>query len=200
MRKKSHISLAGQMMRSLETDGVLNYKITFCLGNILPDCKPSFVTTPHTYDETFNKICEKMDELIRNFDPARGITMRKTLCMGEITHYIADYFTFPHNSHYTGNLKDHCVYEGDLKRELKSYITAGGADTLKDEFRIYGSVEELVEFIREIHDEYMTAERCIEDDIHYSIIACNTVTGSLLNMCCRLREEYLKNQEYVFVS
>ena len=179
MRKKSHISLAGHMMRSLETDGVLNYKMTFCLGNILPDCKPSFVTTPHTYDETFTKICEKMEELIEDFNPAKGITMKKTLQMGEITHYIADYFTFPHNSHYTGNLKDHCVYEGDLKRQLKSYINSGEAVELQDEVKVYGSVEELISFVKEVHDEYMTEERCIEDDIHYSIIACSSVPGFL---------------------
>ena len=29
--------------------------------------------------------------------------------LGEVIHYLADYFTFPHNTIYPGNLKDHCV-------------------------------------------------------------------------------------------
>ena len=33
-----------------------------------------------------------------------------------ITHYVSDYFTFPHNANYPGNLKDHCIYEEELKK------------------------------------------------------------------------------------
>ena len=50
MRKKSHISLAGQIMDSMELDNVFDYRLPFYVGSIWPDCRPSFVTTPHKFD------------------------------------------------------------------------------------------------------------------------------------------------------
>lgn len=56
MRKKSHISLAGQIMDSMELDNVFDYRLPFYVGSIWPDCRPSFVTTPHKFDITFDDI------------------------------------------------------------------------------------------------------------------------------------------------
>ena len=44
--------------------------------------------------------------------------------VGEVVHYIADYFTFPHNEIYPGNLKDHCMYEKELKLYLREYLNS----------------------------------------------------------------------------
>ena len=200
MRKKSHISLAGQMMNSLEVEGILNHRMTFYLGNILPDCKPSFLTTPHSFDETFAEIGRKMETLVSSFDVSRGMTMAKTLRIGEVTHYIADYFTFPHNKHYDGSLKDHCCYEGDLKRRLKEYIDSGRAMILKGSIQISDTVEDLLTYIKEHHQEYMSRKRCIKDDMDYIITVCTSVLASLISMCCRLTEELIKRPKYVFAS
>ena len=61
MRKKSHISLAGQIMDSLRLEEVFDYKLPFYVGSIWPDCRPSFLTTPHTFDKTEEKL-EKQGE------------------------------------------------------------------------------------------------------------------------------------------
>lgn len=200
MRKKSHVSLAGQMMNSLEIKGILNHRLTFCLGNILPDCKPSFLTTPHSFDETFVTIGEKMAALVGSFDINRGMTMGKTLRLGEVTHYVADYFTFPHNKHYDGNLKDHCYYEGDLKRRLKEYIDSGRAMNLKEQVEIFDTVEDLLTYIKERHSEYMSRKRCVKEDMDYIITVCTSVMASLIHMCCRLTEELIQKPRYIFAS
>ena len=49
-------------------------------------------------------------------------TIKGARDLGQIIHYTADYFTFPHNKHYTGNLKDHCVYEKHLLLALREYL------------------------------------------------------------------------------
>jgi hypothetical protein len=199
MRKKSHISLAGQMMNALETDNTMHHRLTFYLANILPDCKPSFLTTPHTFDDTFEKLGEKMRKLVSGFEDAKGMTMRKTLCLGEITHYVADYFTFPHNTHYDGNLKDHCYYEGDLKRRLKKYIKSGQAMILKGQIQVFGKIEDLLVFIKERHREYMSRKRCVQDDMDYIITVCTSVMASLMHMCIHTQEKK-KNAGYIRVS
>lgn len=48
--------------------------------------------------------------------------------LGQVSHYLADYFTFPHNKIYPGGFKDHCSYEERLKRDLRSYIKSGEAE------------------------------------------------------------------------
>ena len=40
--------------------------------------------------------------------------------LGEIFHYIADYFTFPHNKTFTGSLVEHNSYEKELIRHFLS--------------------------------------------------------------------------------
>lgn len=53
MRKKSHIALAGFLVQGMDNE-VLNHRWkSFYFGNVLPDCKWSFVTMRHEYDGTF---------------------------------------------------------------------------------------------------------------------------------------------------
>ncbi len=50
--------------------------------------------------------------------------------MGVVMHYLADYFTFPHNVTYGGSLKDHCLYERDMKYALRSYVRTSEAQQI----------------------------------------------------------------------
>lgn len=198
MRKKSHISLAGQMMKSMELEKIMKHRLTFYLGSILPDCRPSFLTTPHSFDETFLQIGEQMRKMVHDFVGKEHLTMAGTIQLGEVTHYIADYFTFPHNKHYTGNLKDHCTYEGDLKRRLKEFIQSGKAMELRDQVQVFDTVEELISYIRQRHQEYMSRPRCIREDMEYIIIVCSSVMVSLLHMCFVLTTEWIQKPSYMF--
>ena len=73
MRKKSHISLAGQIMDSMNLENVFDYKLPFYIGSIWPDCRPSFVTTPHKFDITFHDIEKKLSKFIANYNPEEGM-------------------------------------------------------------------------------------------------------------------------------
>ena len=143
MRKKSHISLAGQIMNSMELDNVFDYRLPFYVGSIWPDCRPSFVTTPHKFDITFDDIERKISKFIANYDKDKGMNMRRCAGLGVIIHYIADYFTFPHNDHYPGNVKDHCYYERDLKFGMRAFLQTEEAAQIKEHVAAYDSVEEL---------------------------------------------------------
>ena len=80
---------------------------TFYLGSILPDCVPSFITRRHSKEETFEILKEEIHSLTDYYDSARGIDAYFCRHLGIITHYIADYFTYPHNSLFPGNIKEH---------------------------------------------------------------------------------------------
>ena len=127
MRKKSHLALAGFLIQGMDHE-VLNRRWrSFYFGNILPDCKPSFVTVRHEYDGTFDMMAEMLRALVSEEGYWSIDTADYMMDLGQVFHYIADYFTYPHNSHYPGNIKDHCHYENHLKHGLRAYIRSGEA-------------------------------------------------------------------------
>ena len=182
MRKKSHISLAGQIMDSMELDNVFDYRLPFYVGSIWPDCRPSFVTTPHKFDITFDDIERKISKFIANYDKDKGMNMRRCAGLGVIIHYIADYFTFPHNEIYPGNLKDHCMYEKELKLYLREYLNSEEAMEKQSSLRDFCSVESLIDFIRQEHREYLRTFHSVAEDCRYIIQLCRNVVRGIVQL------------------
>lgn len=64
MRKKSHILLARYLADQMQTTASLqSHRKAFCLGSILPDIKPSFITKRHEFYGTFEDVKRRMREL-----------------------------------------------------------------------------------------------------------------------------------------
>lgn len=60
LRKKSHILLARYLADQMPANESLqSHRKAFCLGNILPDIQPSFVTKRHEYFGTFDEVQER---------------------------------------------------------------------------------------------------------------------------------------------
>ena len=104
--------------------------------------------------------------------------------LGEVIHYIADYFTFPHNPHYTGNLKDHCVYEKHLKYSLREYIQSGEAEknrvSIQQSVQNLGSVEAICEFIQNAHNMYVKLKNTVEGDCRQIVSLCHQVVEAVI--------------------
>ena len=169
MRKKSHLSLAGFLVQGMDNEVLSRRWRSFYLGNILPDCKPSFVTVRHEYDKTF----DLMAELLRALAEEEGYWSMDTAHymrdLGQIVHYIADYFTFPHNRTYPGNLKDHCSYEEVLKLRLREYLKTDKKDRWPFVQCHFGSAEALCDFIKLRHEEYLRRKIDVEEDIRHIV-------------------------------
>ena len=143
LRKKSHILVARYLADQMPaTKSLQSHRKAFCLGSILPDIKPSFLTKKHEYFGTFEEIQGKMKALIDN-DPKGSKERVYWRRFGEVMHYMADYFTFPHNKNFTGNLYEHNKYEKHLKNHLKRYIESGAADRMVILPVNFGSFREL---------------------------------------------------------
>ena len=179
MRKKSHISLAWYLMNSEGMGSLKQHKGSFYLGSILPDCVPSFLVRRHTIEDSFAVLTKEFQKLVSHFDPQKGIDCYFCRHLGVITHYISDYFTFPHNANYPGNLKDHCIYEEELKKHLRSYVKS--PDTKNS--RLVGMVhtpKEILDFVARMHELYMQAESVVKRDCEYIIFLCHTVVDAIL--------------------
>ena len=185
MRKKSHISLAKYIVKDMEVPVMMDHRKAFYLGSILPDCKPSFLTHRHEFDGTFEMVKERICDLsldaeliLRN---ARAFMRR----LGEIIHYIADYFTFPHNLIYEGGFKDHCVYEKELKLRLVEYVRSGEAFRTRIDVRKFETPEAVCSFIRSAHAEYLSREHGVKEDCEFIVRICHQVVQAIMNLVNR---------------
>ena len=180
MRKKSHISLAKGIIHGLDMDTRIKHRLSFYIGSIWPDLTPSFLVRKHNINDTFHIFQRKMESFISKYRLDKDMGIMTTLRMGVITHYIADYFTFPHNSHYDGNLKDHCVYEEELKHRMYSYIDNIKENTCKYQVKYMESLKQVEEYIKDKHRNYMSIKGNTADDCGYSFEACINVVASLM--------------------
>ena len=178
MRKKSHISLARFLVKGLNNDILYHRRKAFYVGSLLPDCRPSFLTMRHEYDETFRLVEKKLRRLTQVHEPYTD-SMRYMIDLGQVLHYIADYFTFPHNSHYPGGLKEHCKYEEYLKRGLRTYIREGNAVFHSEETKKFASAEDILAYIRVNHSVYMKSNSTVEEDCEYITRVCSQVLAAI---------------------
>ena len=189
MRKKSHISLAKYIVDSLNEQNLQKHKKAFYLGSILPDCKPSFLTTRHEIQETFDQVEEK----IRCLSSGENVKNLRVYFrdLGQVIHYVADYFTFPHNRNYTGTLRDHCTYEKRLKQSLKEYIRSGEAARNSEKARRFRSPEAICEFIRRAHEAYMSRRTNVERDCRMIVVLCHQVVEGIIRLFGEQNGRYL---------
>ena len=183
MRKKSHILLARYLADQIPDDQSLqSHRKAFCFGSILPDIKPSFITKRHEFFGTFDEIQGKMQNLIDIGieDSNQRVYWRR---LGEVIHYMADYFTFPHNRIYTGSLSNHNYYEKILKRELKSCILNGEAQKYLEPAIYFSSFSALIEYIKTIHENYLNESRNVDNDMKFILNMCYQVIQGVIQLC-----------------
>jgi hypothetical protein len=192
MRKKSHISLANYLIENMNFKELQDYKKSFYWGSILPDCVPSFITRKHNIDETFDILKKEILKVTDNYDMNRGFTRYYSRHLGVITHYLADYFTLPHNTTFTGSLKEHCSYEKELKFALKKYVSSEEANLMREKSVLFHTVDEILDFIKKMHKEYLNAIKAVKVDCKYIVELCHIVVDAILQIFEYERNRILK--------
>ena len=182
VRKKSHILLARYLADQMPANESLqSHRKAFCLGNILPDIQPSFVTKRHEDFGTFDEVQGKIRRLVQSGAGYNDrVFWRRS---GEVMHYIADYFTFPHNKTFDGTFYQHNTYEKHLKNELKAFVLEGKADVYTEKKIHFETLNQLLQYIKEHHRRYLNCKRNMDDDIHYILTVCYQVFQGLFQLC-----------------
>lgn len=201
MRKKSHISLAKHIVNVSTMQNFDKHKKAFYIGSILPDCRPSFLTKRHEINATFDLVKNGIERLTQGYDHIEELSTAYFTRLGEVVHYVADYFTFPHNKEYPGNMKQHCIYEGELKHKLREYIrniTESNIHNWKEKMQFeeieqFHSVADICEFIRKAHENYIHQEvHSVEADCRYIVEVCSKIAMAILHVCMLKIEEKAK--------
>lgn len=187
MRKKSHVSLAVYLINNLDSGLLMNHRKAFIMGSILPDCKPSFVTTKHNMEETFDMVSEFISQLTVESSDFRRISTAYCRRLGEVTHYIADYFTYPHNDMFEGSIKDHCIYEKEQMEYLKKYMESGEIYINRNIVNSFSGPEDICEFIKKLHLQYKSGENTVDNDCKYIVALCCIIVEGILKLLIESR-------------
>lgn len=182
LRKKSHISLAKYILNDMQFPIMQAHRKAFYIGNVLPDCKPSFITQRHEFFETFDMIKREISNLSEAdvLDSMKGRIYVRHL--GEVIHYIADYFTFPHNIHYEGNIKDHCIYEKYLKFRIREYVKSKEVYSGRINTDEFTNAEAIFEYVQKAHEEYLSKKRNVDEDCYFIVLVCSHVVQAILHL------------------
>lgn len=192
MRKKSHISLARFLVESLNNEDLKRHRLSFYIGSILPDIKPSFLYKRHEIEETFPDIRRHIERLSEGQKVIEKTGRKYYMDLGQISHYLADYFTFPHNKSYPGGLKEHCSYEEKLKKDLRRYIKNGDAaqKSVSLKHSSFGNADALCNFIQKAHEDYMDRKHDVEDDIRHIIDVNEQALEGMIRLLDKSRAEW----------
>ncbi len=191
MRKKSHISLARHIVRMSNIPSFEKHKKAFYVGSVMPDIKPSFFAKRHEIEETFAQVEKYIRQLTKGYRSFDELSTMYFVRLGEVVHYIADYFTYPHNKEFPGSMAQHCVYEGELKHKLRKYIKdfdEGNFIVWKNRLESgnmqrFQSSDDILTFLKQEHRRYIRMEHhSVEADCKCIVDVCSMVSMAILHV------------------
>ena len=151
-------------------------KRAFSYGNIKPDL-PSLTRKHHTLENCLFNTCEYSSKLMNESVSLVHFSTQ----MGEICHYICDFFCYYHlNEEIHNKNLHHFFYEVSLHHELLRLL-------LKKKLKVVPSMQEprkgINSIILEMRKSYCSQPPCKKKDIDYafqtSVRACESIIYSL---------------------
>ncbi len=168
MWKSSHIRLAKYLANKQEFSCLNNHRLGFFLGSILPDCVPSFITRRHRIEATFSILKEELQKI----EVRSKVDFYFCLHLGIILHYVADYFTYPHNCAFHGTFMEHCIWEWKQQKCLKSLLQRS-LDSPQQS-------TDLMKYLLKMHYKYSEEGISVETDCRYAVEVCYTFVTSAI--------------------
>ncbi len=182
MRKKAHIYLAKYIADTLDWAPLNEYRKEFYAGSILPDCVPSFITKRHEFNGCFDDTMDLVKKLAACGED-KGAGMRSYAArLGIVTHYLADFFTYPHNTKFPGSMANHCHYEKYLTIELKKYMTTMRAGEITSHLKQMDSVSDIARFVAKAHEKYLDEVLGLDNDLSYIVEVVFEVVCAIIRL------------------
>ncbi len=177
MRTADHMNLSRYIMDHTDAGASKLQKAVFVFGSIEPDINMLTYLRGSIHGEeklrghNYENVMKYMEKLTKKLEKGGMGTIRQSFLLGKLVHYVADSFTYPHNSIFPGNLGEHCQYETELHGYVNKMIASADVnmDSIDDEL-------DIVEYLRELHDRYVSETPGGENDYGYITHAISVVT------------------------
>lgn len=109
MTVESHRQMALGIYKWMSHHHMPLNKTFFVFGNLYPDVCFSFISRPHIYSKTIFSTKNLLMKLYLGRKNPRSACF--SFYLGIATHYICDYFCYPHTSAFWGDSHEHTEYE-----------------------------------------------------------------------------------------
>lgn len=186
MDSVSHIRVAHLLMDYVEqTCGVTFDSSGFVYGNLKPDLTGTYLTKRHNPSIMMDEVMDKIRAFTEKYTigPVNGREL--SVDLGEICHYITDFFTYPHNDDiYERNLLAHYLYEKRVALVIRRRMTETRFEQWASPIIPPVSVDGLITRIGSMHDAYRAPGRHhgINDDLVHICRATAMVVLSIISI------------------
>ncbi|QUH24392.1 zinc dependent phospholipase C family protein [Serpentinicella alkaliphila] len=157
--------------------GVNLNKSSLTYGSIKPDIAPHLAKLAHFKPNTFDYICDEINELSK-FSLVPNVQFMKLVStnIGVVTHFIADYFCVPHNDRatYKNNFLQHMKYENNLHKLFKSFDKKIDLTDTAHIFYTNNNIS-IKDYLETLHLEYTNRGESLENDLESSVLASSSV-------------------------
>jgi len=150
----------------------------FVYGNMLPDLSPRYRFSMHSKKRNWKDVLRLMEELVNKSHKlsSRSISIK----FGMLTHYLCDFFTFPHNDGYTDSIIQHEVYE-QLQRMIFWNKLKDVWEEFEEDTKVkLGTFEDIIVYIEDMHSIYNNNKSDKKRDLQFISILVRVVCPSLL--------------------
>lgn len=186
MDSVSHVRVAHLLLDYVEqTCGVTFDRSGFVYGNLKPDLTGTYLTKRHYPSLMMDEVMEK----IRVFTERHTIGPENdhdvSVDLGEICHFITDFFTYPHNDDiYDHNLLAHYLYEKRIALVIRRRMTEAKFEHWASPVIPPVTVDALINRIGDMHEKYrvQSNRHCIDDDLVHICRATAMLVLAMVNI------------------
>lgn len=168
----THVSIANTLFKKYSAVFPIA-KHHFIYGNVKPDLKSNGLTIPHTLENTIYKTCSLYEEIQNEKLDLLTFSVK----LGEICHYLCDYFCFYHisESDYR-KYAEHFVYEIELHAYWLWKKAVDDIQEIHTDFPLDMSMTSLITRMRK---DYSRKSHDFIKDISYSLGAVDWLIKNL---------------------
>lgn len=172
---KDHEAVGAYLLSKTNMEMSEREKQAFLFGNIEPDFNWFTYLRGSIWHQAFHghnyeNAHDYIAWLIYRMEHEKLSGVRKYYVLGKLLHYVADAFTFPHNSAFPGTIVEHCRYEKVLSGCMQEVLRQGRS--LRP---IYEPQKSLMEQFEQMHEAYEIEEMGYENDCTYILEAATLV-------------------------
>lgn len=186
MDSVSHIRVANLLLDYVEqTCGITFDQSGFVYGNLKPDLTGTYLTKRHNPSIMMEEVMDKIRAFTEKYTIGPVNSRELSVDLGEICHYITDFFTFPHNDDiYDRNLLAHYLYEKRVSMVIGRRMTEARFERWVSRLIAPVTVDALIARIGSMHDTYRTPGRrhSINDDLIHICRATAMVVLSIIGI------------------
>ena len=128
MQIHDHLALGKALAEAYFADRGALCRLAFVLGNIAPDLTATTHLRGHLHDRntwghSYANALPVIRRLSRALERHADGGLHDCYRLGVLLHYTADAFTWPHNEHFGGSLREHMRYERRLHKEIAARLS-----------------------------------------------------------------------------